>query len=107
MPGSFANGGAEAIRRLWKQGVVDRRAVAAGVDGVHDREGAAYAKGKAEKEADDGGPGEAHAAVKFTRTPVSILSGGTGRDGQRLAGGAGAAAAAAGVAKILRAFCTV
>ncbi len=75
MPGSFANGGAEAIRRLWKQGVVDRRAVAAGVDGVHDREGAAYAKGKAEKEADDGGPGETHAAVKFTRMPVSILSG--------------------------------
>lgn len=78
MPGSFANGGAEAIRRLWKQRVVDRRAVAAGVDGVHDREGAAYAKGKAEKEADDGGPGETHAAVKFTRMPVSLYRAGQG-----------------------------
>jgi len=57
--------GAIALGLIRQVGVANSGAVAAHVDGVHDREGAADAEGEAEKEADHCRPGEAHAGLSL------------------------------------------
>ena len=54
------NGFAIAFGRYGKPGVTKRSAIAAHIDGIHDRQCAAYTEHKAEHESKDGAPMEFH-----------------------------------------------
>jgi hypothetical protein len=61
-------GFAVGLGRVGELGVADGGAVASPVDGVHDRESAAYSEDEAHKKSDDGRPVEGH-DVSLLRHP--------------------------------------